>query len=154
MKKISILIFLSLLPFSTLADLNSGLVAYYPFDGSGTNVAGGGLNMTNYNVTFQPGLRGLAAVFTGPDQVLQTPENFPITNNASRTISVWLYPTSIPGELGNILGWGYPYSGVGSCWDLHLVLRADRPCLMPPGKCIQAVRLGFPILTINGCIWQ
>ncbi|MFO1478197.1 MAG: LamG-like jellyroll fold domain-containing protein [Verrucomicrobiota bacterium] len=120
MKTIHFILIAALLPVSCLADTNSGLVAYYTFEGNGNNAMGTGFDMTNNRVNFLPGLHGQAAFFDGSNQQFQTPLNFSVTNTSSRTISIWLYPMNIPGQLGNILAWGYHWGDAGTCWDLHL----------------------------------
>src|SRR5664280_2026343 len=98
MKTLLLVLSVALSTLSTFADLNSGLVSFYTFDGNGSNSATLGLNLTNHGATYALGLNGkLAAAFDGSDQYFSTSENFPVTNNISRTISIWLKPDSIPG---------------------------------------------------------
>ncbi len=104
-----------------------GLVAYYRFDGSGKNSAGKGLDLVSQDATYRAGRSGQAAYFNGLNDFFQTREDFPITADQSRTISVWLKPDSFSGN-ANVVGWGsfdsssrtHDNNGVGRFWGLYL----------------------------------
>ncbi|MFO1478204.1 MAG: LamG-like jellyroll fold domain-containing protein [Verrucomicrobiota bacterium] len=114
---------LPLLPVAALADINSGLVAEYTFDGNGNNSAGSGLNLTAHSATYTTGLFGQAAAFNGNTSYFQTTDNFPITGNGSRTVDVWLNANSY-WNYKNILQWG-TWNAPGNSWAL---------CLLPPSQ--------------------
>jgi arabinan endo-1,5-alpha-L-arabinosidase len=120
MKTLKILtVVAALLPASVFADLNSGLVAYYNFDGNGNNSAGPGLNLNGNAISYQPGLFGQAAAFNGQNSYFTSPDNVPITGNQSRSIDVWLNPSSFTGR-GNIVGWG-PAQTAGDSFATYLL---------------------------------
>ena len=58
----------------TYADLNDGLVAYYPFNGNANDASGHGNNGTAYGgVSYVDGINGLAANFDGIDDYIRVP---------------------------------------------------------------------------------
>jgi hypothetical protein len=118
MKITTILCLALTLPICAVADLNSGLVALYTFDGNGINSAGSGLNLNAHSMSYQAGLFGQAAAFNGTSGYFDTTESMPITGATSRTVDVWLYANSYWGYR-NILNWGNYENGSAS-WALML----------------------------------
>jgi hypothetical protein len=106
-------------PLAVFADLNSGLVALYTFDGNGINSAGPGLNLNGHDVTYGSGLFGQAASFNGQSSYFESADNVPITGNQSRTIDVWLNANSFTGR-GNLVAWG-PWQQAGDSFGTYLL---------------------------------
>jgi arabinan endo-1,5-alpha-L-arabinosidase len=108
----------AVLPLTLFADLNSGLVAFYTFDGNGNNSASSALNLSGNNITYQAGRSGQAASFNGTSSWMTTSDTVPITGNQSRTVDVWLKPNSYTGR-GNLVFWG-SWSGLGDGFGTYL----------------------------------
>jgi len=99
---------------SVQADLSSGLVAYYPFNGNADDGSGNGNDGIVNGATLTTdrfGNADSAFSFDGMDDYIRTsnPINLPI-GNESRTISAWIHSV---GEVGgqdyqSIVSWGKP----------------------------------------------
>ncbi len=86
--------------------LTNGLVAYYPFNGSGVDASGNGIHLVNHGATLQPdrfGMPGRSYWFDGTGYLAST-SAFPIVSNMARTVSLWCYRTNI--QDGILLRWG------------------------------------------------
>ena len=92
------------------ADLNDGLVAYYPFDGNANDFSGSGNHGTEYNgVSYRPGVKGQAASFDGiDDYVKASSDGLP---TGERTVSLWFHADTISMPRPVLLGYG----GGNSC---------------------------------------
>lgn len=77
----------------------SGLIAWWPGDGSGTNLAGTGDGSLENGASFAPGLVGDAFAFDGGNDYVQVgPERLLVLANHF-TIQAWIFPTG-PGTPG------------------------------------------------------
>jgi len=86
----------SLLCFMTLpvlADLNDGLVAYYPFDGNANDESGNGNHgVESAPLSFITGHEGLAVELSGSESIAADPA---INSNTSFTVTAWVKPYEI-----------------------------------------------------------
>ena len=82
------------------ADLKSGLVAYYPFNGNSNDTSGNNHNLMEHGVTYVQGVNNQAVSFDGASNYLDV-SNFP--TNATLTVSYWANYTSL-GEWTRIFG--------------------------------------------------
>src|SRR5437870_1018547 len=90
---LSALLLLGLVPV-VKADLQTGLVAYYPFDGNANDFSGTGRHGTAYNgVIYVPGVKGLAASFNGINAFIKASSDGLPTGE--RTVSLWLFANTI-----------------------------------------------------------
>ncbi len=73
-------------------DLSEGLVAYYPFDGSGNDVSGNCNHGTlQGGVTFAPGRNGMAAQFDGVNDYVSVANNSGLDLTNTFTLSAWIF---------------------------------------------------------------
>ncbi|MFO1478202.1 MAG: LamG-like jellyroll fold domain-containing protein [Verrucomicrobiota bacterium] len=119
MKFFPILIFAACSPFVASADLSTGLVAFYAFDGNGADSSSSGLNLVNHSVTYQSGLHGQAASFDGLHSYYETAQSFPLIGNSSRTMDVWLYANSFSG-FQSVFQYG-DYNQLGGIWGMNVL---------------------------------
>jgi len=115
----SCLVFLCLtLQLSTLfGDLNSGLVAWYPFDGNASDISGNGKHGTVHGATLATDRHGQAnkAYSFGQQEYISTTSQIKGINNGSQTISGWFY--KLTGSGWNIFG-----SDSYSAGQFHLIV--------------------------------
>ena len=79
----------------TLADLNDGLVAYYPFNGNANDESGNGRDGIVFGATLtedQAGQANSAYEFDGIDDYISFGSSFPDMDEM--TLSIWLYQPS------------------------------------------------------------
>jgi len=77
------------------ADVNAGLVGYWPFDGNALDASGNGNNGTVYGATLAAdrfGNPSSAYSFDGIDDYIQTLNNGPTVGNAEYSIAIWVKP--------------------------------------------------------------
>lgn len=101
----------------TMAGINDGLVAFYPFEGNCVDESGGGHDGTAHGgVVYDNGYRGLAASFDGADDYIELPRM--VDNDFS--VVFWVRTTAVapPGDqwwqgLGMVDAetWGSPPDG-------------------------------------------
>jgi hypothetical protein len=140
-------------PLAVFADLNSGLVALYTFDGNGINSAGPGLNLNGHDVTYGSGLFGQAASFNGQSSYFESADNVPITGNQSRTIDVWLNANSFTGR-GNLVAWG-PWQQAGDSFGTYLLDPTwVKPGPLSIGAIIPAAPRRLLMPSANGSTWR
>lgn len=113
------------------ADLTTGLVAYYPFDGNANDVSMNHRNGTAYNVTYVPGVKGQAASFNGVNSYIKASSDGLPT--AERTVSLWFYANSIRMPRPVFLGYGGGL-GCGTSWFMMLS-PAPEPYFYLSGHC-------------------
>lgn len=109
-RKAFLILGLSLFGFSVaLADINEGLVAYYPFEGNAQDASTNGLHGSNYTggVTYSAGKLGQAAWFNG-NSCLRLPMARLLDGESNATISAWVL---LSGGEGQILSAGDSRSG-------------------------------------------
>jgi hypothetical protein len=105
---------------SATANLNSGLVAYWPFNGNAKDAtpyqqtgvsSGSGVTMT----TDRKGRANSAYAFNGTDYILASPWSN-LTGSANRTVAVWFKTSqsSTGGATRSLVVWGGPNAGDGS----------------------------------------
>jgi pimeloyl-ACP methyl ester carboxylesterase len=84
--------------FSARADLNNGLVAYYPFNGNANDASGNGNNGVVYDTiltTNRFGTANAAYDFNGSSSYIDIPQNLALNNlTANFTLSAWIYQRS------------------------------------------------------------
>jgi len=97
-KKFCLAVLVPLMAFAgysvSYADLNDGLVAYYPFNGNANDESGNGLHGTVYGATLTQdrfGNAGKAYWFDGEDDYIKV-SRFDFKNSSQRTITLWLKP--------------------------------------------------------------
>ncbi len=100
------------------ADVTTGLVAYYPFDGNANDFSGKGRNGTGYNgVAYEPGIKGQAASFNGINAYIKArSDGLP---NAERSVSLWFFANTIKMPRPVLLGYGGG-TGCGTSWFMML----------------------------------
>ncbi len=80
---------------SVRADLNDGLIAYYPFNGNANDASGNGNNGTVYNATLTMNRFGTANTaydFNGNSSYIDIPKNSVLNNLTTNfTLSAWIY---------------------------------------------------------------
>jgi len=107
------------------ADLNDGLVAYYPFDGNANDFSGSGNHGTEYNgVRYVPGIKGQAASFDGINDYIKASSNGLPTGE--RTVSLWFYANTIRMPRPVLLGYGGG-DGWGSCGTSWFMMLSPDP---------------------------
>lgn len=107
------------------ADLNDGLVAYYPFDGNANDFSGSGNHGTEYNgVSYAPGVNGQAASFDGIDDYVKASSDG--LSTGERTVSLWFYADTISMPRPVLLGYGGG-DGWGSCGTSWFMTLAPDP---------------------------
>lgn len=80
-----------------LADMNDGLVAYYPLNGNANDVSGHGLNGVLYNASFADGYYGQGLMTTGAsDSFVEVQPNTLLSPTNAVSISLWFKATSFP----------------------------------------------------------
>lgn len=113
---ITIILLLSLTSYqgTTLASLNDGLIADYPFNGNANDESGNGNNGTVSGATLVPdrfGNTDHAYLFDGINDFIENkaPKGLPL-GNSPRTISAWIKSFGeTPGQkYQTIVGWGNP----------------------------------------------
>ena len=101
----SFLVVLLTLCLIVRADLTSGLLAYYPFDGNADDVSGNGRAGTVHGATWiSNGVHGGACHFASISEYISAPDAGLPSGDAPRTISLWLmlessYTDSLTGML-------------------------------------------------------
>ena len=85
------------------ADLNDGLVAYYPFDGDANDMSGNGHHGTEHNgITYTSGRINQAATFDGISTYIQVPHSDSLNLN-HMTLSAWVYENTDTNNTSMIL---------------------------------------------------
>ncbi|BBL74603.1 LamG domain-containing protein [Methylomagnum ishizawai] len=75
-----------------LADLNTGLIAYYPFNGNANDESGNGNNGVEYGgLTYTSGKIGQAASFDGIDDFIEITPKGNVSAIGDFSISTWTY---------------------------------------------------------------
>ncbi|MDQ7090687.1 MAG: LamG domain-containing protein [Methylococcales bacterium] len=78
---------------NALADLQSGLVAYYPFNGNANDESGNANNPTvNNSVLTTDRLENAESAYQFENSVISTPTSNSISPTSSVSISAWVYP--------------------------------------------------------------
>lgn len=98
MKKFIFLITILLIvsSFSLYAGINSGLVAYYPFDGNSNDMSGNGHNGTEYGgISYVSGKIGQAARFDGVNDFIKIYSGGELIGESAFTFSAWIKPYSL-----------------------------------------------------------
>jgi hypothetical protein len=101
MKQLTLAATAALLAVNLQADILTGLVAYYPFDGDTLDASGNGLHATPHTgvVSYADGQFGRAAWFDGA-MSLQIPSPRLLDGASSASISAWIwFDTSIGGQV-------------------------------------------------------
>ena len=85
---------------TALADLNDGLVAYYPFNGNANDESGSGNPGTVNGATLTTdrfGNAGSAYSFDGVDDLIEVPDNPMFHFTDQMTVAAWVNPSEISG---------------------------------------------------------
>jgi hypothetical protein len=80
---------------NTHADITSGLVAYYPFEGNAHDASGNGMGGTLNGATFAAGLTGLAAQYDGINDYITLPTTS-VGGRSAGSFSAWVFIKSFP----------------------------------------------------------
>jgi len=84
-----------------LADLNDGLVAYYPFDGNTNDFSGYENHGTeNGGVSYSTGIHGQAIKLDGVNNYITIADSVSISPTKAITLSAWVKPDFISDSLG------------------------------------------------------
>jgi len=95
-----------LLSINVHADISSGLVAHYPFEGDASDIQGGNNGNPQGEVSFNTtGVLRKAASFDGVDDYITIPNN-PAFNGNEFSVSVWIRPHSHDGVLEGVVAHG------------------------------------------------
>lgn len=79
------------------ADLNNGLVAYYPFNGDANDASGNGYDGVEFgSIDYDSGQNDLAALFQSPEDYIRA--EAPINKDTSVTVSAWVKPTAVSND--------------------------------------------------------
>ncbi len=78
------------LPTMSLADINDGLVAYYPFDGNADDMSGNGNVGIPYGVTYVDGVIGQAAHFDGINDYVRVAQSSTLVDLQTMTLTYWV----------------------------------------------------------------
>ena len=85
----------------SLADLNDGLVAHYPFAGNATDATGNGNDCQVFGATLTAGYNGnnsAAYYFDGIDDYLNCLATSSLDISAALTVSAWINPAGVPDD--------------------------------------------------------
>lgn len=112
-RKIRVLLSVVLFVTSGLAhaDITTGLVAWYRFEGNVNDSSGNNYTGTPTNITYGTGKLGQDAVFNGGTSYITVPGltgNLP-SGTTPRTVSFWAKPSSTASH-GDIVSWGSNYT--------------------------------------------
>lgn len=81
------------------ADLSSGLMAYYPFDGNANDASGNNNNGIEYgNLQYKMGISGESASFDGVDAYIRVPSNSTLNPTDQLSISFWVKVASFTNQ--------------------------------------------------------
>jgi len=95
---------------SPIVDLNSGLVAYYPFDGNANDKSGKENNGTAFGgVTYLSGVNGQAAKFNGVDSYISVKSNPSLNPTDQLSLAFWVKVDGITNQWSPIINKGGPY---------------------------------------------
>ena len=102
------------------ADLNDGLVAYFPFNGNANDESGNGNHGTEYGgVSYENGVVGKAANFDGVDNYIETLNEVTVDTNEPRTVCAWVYLRST-GQGRGIVQLDEPGKSAASLYNLRV----------------------------------
>lgn len=96
------------------ADITSGLVANWKFDGNATESVKGVSVETETNIKYEDGIFGKAAVFNGKSSYIETKFDETLLLRNNFTVSFWAYNNDTEGKNGTFLqigkdcGWEFP----------------------------------------------
>jgi hypothetical protein len=116
--------------FSVLANLDSGLVAYYPFNGNANDASGNGHSGTVYGATLAVGKDSAANgaySFDGSNDYISLPTNIIGNNSSGTTIAMWVQlnfssDNQIPFCINGVDVYGAKYFSIyttGSCFRVE-----------------------------------
>jgi len=89
MKRVLIILLLFSISGNLHADINDGLIAFFPFEGNANDTSGNGNNGIEHGVTYTIGKIGKAATFDGVNDYIQVTNS--ITLNTSKySLSCWV----------------------------------------------------------------
>jgi pimeloyl-ACP methyl ester carboxylesterase len=121
---------------SARADLNNGLVAYYPFNGNADDVSGNGNGATVYGATLTTNRFGTANAaydFNGSSSYIDIPQNSGLNNLTTNfTLSAWIWQRSTNQNYGYRIidkcpagtPYGWTFDTLGNSSDRSLRLQA------------------------------
>lgn len=124
--------------------INTGLIAYYPFDGNANDASGNGHHGVVYGATLtndRYGNTNSAYRFDGIDDMIVVQENGDFNVGAALTISLWIrflstppcdHPTSFVSKsaidpFGSNTGYIFPYIGFSNCSAFGLIVNTNGP---------------------------
>jgi hypothetical protein len=98
MKKLAIFLTAIIAVFSctAYADLNDGLIAYYPFSGNAADNSGNGNHGTEYGVEYVIGVTGQAVRFDGTDDFIKVKAGKSLNPENQFSIAFWIRADSNP----------------------------------------------------------
>lgn len=123
MKKFAVLLLAVAMAFmfngTSFADLNDGLIAYFPFDGNPRDMVSGNLGLEYGGIHYVEGMVGRAASFDGVNDYIDFESDGLIIDTANNNYSIagWYKPESGNGYI-NVIGTeaGIYYSGPSMFW--------------------------------------
>ena len=119
MRKYTILVMILAIGFmfggTSYADLNDGLVAYYPFNGNANDESGNEYHGEEYgNIGYVAGKLNKAAIFDGIDDFILVPHNSDLEfGTKSFSISFWMNTSVIPSSRPYIIDKDHSYHSTG-----------------------------------------
>ena len=122
MKKITILIILIICTYLS-SDLNEGLVAYYPFNGSANDESGNGNDGTVNGASLATdrfGSLNSAYEFDGDNDLIDVNNDSSLNFNGSFSVSLWFKPLVL-NQYQRLVGKGTAVDGDISNWSITLV---------------------------------
>jgi len=114
----TILLFLFIPLNYLLADINDGLVAYYPFDGNASDKSGNENNGIEHGeIEYVEGIIDRAIFFDGATGYIQVQDSDTLDTDHVMSISLWIKPISYSNSGSKIISKWYsaPWSGCSNC---------------------------------------
>ncbi len=81
---------------TAIADLNDGLMAYYPFNGDASDKSGNENHGTAYGVAYISGVAGQAVIFDGIDDYIEVKSDKSLNPEDQLSIAFWVRADSSP----------------------------------------------------------
>ena len=114
---------------TSVIKLDSGLVAWYPFNGNTNDESGKGINLSVNGAVLAADRHGntnKAYYFDGQNDYLQTDSNIPIAGNADRTVCTWIKLVSYQDDR-IVLDWG-----TGTQGHMALKVQSSKKLFLDP----------------------
>jgi hypothetical protein len=98
-----------------MADVTSGLIAYYPFDGNAIDASDNDNNGTEFGgLEYKLGIKGDAASFDGVNDYIRVPSHSSLNQVDQLSISFWVQADGFATQWSPIVHKGGPLVGNGN----------------------------------------